>query len=261
MKIFQQSKKGIELVAIKSCKCLRFTLIELLVVIAIISILAAMLLPALQNAKKTAQTIKCMGNMKQIGYATANYLLDNNEIYHASALNYSSNPDTWWPGLYLQYLGLEKATTNAQKYSSSGIFACPTQKGWENSARYVSYGYNAYLFGSVDYSSIPNKLPSPQAGVKMTMIRSPDAQLTHVDTWRIPSREFGNCNLTYYTYICMRHRKNSNVLYADGHVKTESYRFLLYMSVYNYPINFYCANTPYVVTTPQGDITFDFSPY
>ncbi|MFA6567212.1 MAG: type II secretion system protein, partial [Victivallales bacterium] len=57
----------------------RFTLIELLIVIAIISILAAMLLPALKVAKDVAKKIHCKNNLRQCYFGFASYANDSDD--------------------------------------------------------------------------------------------------------------------------------------------------------------------------------------
>ena len=58
-----------------------FTLIELLVVIAVISILAALLLPALAGAKEQGRMVACINNHRQIGICSTLYADDNRDTY------------------------------------------------------------------------------------------------------------------------------------------------------------------------------------
>jgi len=87
-----------------------FTLIELLVVIAIISLLTALLLPALKSARETSQKVGCGHNLRQLYIAAMGYTAEHDGQLPVSrttggGLQTGANVLERWPLYFAPYLG------------------------------------------------------------------------------------------------------------------------------------------------------------
>ncbi len=179
-----------------------FSLVELLVVISIVAFLVVLLFPAYRTFMERAQSVRCVGNLKQIGTGIGLYAAENDGHYPNSAA-------PLWFFAIEPYMGLE---SYAGKYDSPKVFRCPSAKPADSGIWGVtSYGINACVSrGQYDAA----KLPYPRT----VSLGKPSQRILVGDAF---------CQVDYViwysqmaTILSYRHSGRANILWCDYSVSS-----------------------------------------
>ena len=199
-----------------------FTLIELLVVIAIIAILAAMLMPALQQAREKGRSASCLNQMKQIASVIQMYTGDFKNYYPFLDGQTGKTWDNWgWK--IAPYLGFKKDDPFPK------LYFCPSETNksiLENSKVYKlgsNYAYTSYM-ENMENGYFVGATSSWTRSLHVSRLRRPSLYMTHV--------EHKDYQRSYYTWNSVdkyrvdihvtKHGSSANYAFGDGRASSMS---------------------------------------
>lgn len=210
-----------------------FTLVELLVVVAVVSILAALLLPALARSRSAARATVCTSNLRQVGLATQLYWDDHGGVAFVERGARTNNGWNYWFGW------LEDGAEGDRRFDpaagalwpylrSRGVEVCPaldrSHARFKSKARGAAFGYGYNLRIGTRGGT----------GIAISTVRSPAgcavfADCAQINDFQAPASPDHPLLEEFYYFdtnqlsatVNFRHRRTAQAWFADGHVATE----------------------------------------
>ncbi len=213
-----------------------FTLIELLVVIAIVSVLAALLLPAVGRVKVFAHRSACLSNFKQWSVAMISYVDDNDNVMpRESAFGQGTVGHLWvdikhprafdaWFNVLAPEMGVPTASNYTHSTSSKSDFYSPPSLFHCPSAR-PNTGFSPYIYFSMAMNSQLIKLGAPPS--VNDMCRKESTVMFQDNLLRGETRfvqgmageDLGQPS-SHASRFSIRHGGRGNIVFWDGHAES-----------------------------------------
>lgn len=239
-----------------------FTLIEVLVVVGLIAVLVAFLLPVLNNARDSADAVKCMSNLRSIGQAMRAYLNANEGVFapgrndsdwQIAGTNRQINPNennAYWGVFYAVGGNIPREVFSCASIVQKGdvqdryanLWCTYGLNGWGNGNSGMNDAERATFFRGSDQIALFKRaggwgLLNP--GRRVSAVRYPEKTIFCQDAWEsqldgghngdtYASVDAGNRGkLTEYPghdieYLRHQNYRVSNALFVDGHVEALS---------------------------------------
>lgn len=229
-----------------------FSLVELLVVISIIALLTSILTPSVVGARRQANRVYCLNNLRQLALAADSYAQNNNDYYPIAQYSWQENAST----TYAYCWDFTQITENGQSKIVPGLLwegdtiekvhQCPSYKSSSNwlSDPYTGYNYNTSFIGHGQGESVTDAytgsvitnptLPlfSIVMPAKTTQVRKPHLCALFGDgQWSGGANKFMRSPFYWdgdYDFDIRkagtqgyRHNKMTNVVWCDGHAGSQ----------------------------------------
>lgn len=215
-----------------------FTLIELLVVISIISLLVAMLLPALSKAREAAKTTQCLAQMRQISVGVITYIEHDSK---GLLFSYDSDKRVHMSQIYYQGYFTSGYPQQGIAYQSEKIFHCPAHpwpvthiNAWMRTSL-VSTSSTHYGW-PMDYRNNKPIMTRTGEPIRITDVPAYSRAVLMAETaYNNPTRRnrgegasyFGVYNVPGESDVLDKHNGSGNYAFLDGHVTNYQFQYIM----------------------------------